>query len=85
MRLLQGAYRAQPIVPPVHAVERRQSLENVCGEHRTLADLALAAPLTYTEASNLPVTSFASLQTWFSRIQELDAWKKTELAPRPNA
>ncbi len=51
----------------------------LCGEGLTLADLAVAAPLGYTEAARLPVTELASLQAWFARVQQLDAWKKTAM------
>jgi glutathione S-transferase len=44
----------------------------------TLADLALAATLMATERARLPVAEYANLQAWFSRVRELDAWKKTD-------
>ena len=30
-----------------------------------------------TVPAKLPVTQFADLQAWFSRVQALDAWKQT--------
>jgi glutathione S-transferase len=50
----------------------------VLGEHLTLADYALAAPLMATVPAKLPVTAFASLTQWFGRVRALEAWKKTE-------
>jgi glutathione S-transferase len=49
----------------------------VAQDRLTLADLALAAPLMATVPAKLPVGSFANLQRWFAKVQELDAWKKT--------
>ncbi len=51
----------------------------LCGADLTLADLAVAAPLGYTEAARLPVTELASLQAWLARVQRLEAWKKTAM------
>jgi glutathione S-transferase len=45
----------------------------------TLADLAVASPLMSTVPAKLPVTGLANLQAWFSRVQALDAWKKTNV------
>jgi glutathione S-transferase len=41
----------------------------------TLADFALAASLVLPELARLPIGSFAHLQAWFARVQQLDAWK----------
>ena len=43
----------------------------------TLADLAVAAPLTYAERSSLPLRSYRSLSGWLERINELECWNKT--------
>ncbi len=51
----------------------------LCGASLTLADLAVAAPLGYTEAARLPVTGLASLEAWLARIEQLEAWKKTAM------
>lgn len=53
--------------------------EWISGSNMSLADLAIATPLMITESAALPVTQFANLQAWFSRVQQLDAWKKTSL------
>jgi glutathione S-transferase len=42
----------------------------------TLADLAVASELWSTQRSQLPVTDLHHLQRWFSRIRELEAWKR---------
>jgi glutathione S-transferase len=41
----------------------------------TLADLAIAAPLMHTAAARLPVLAYRHLQSWFARVQALEAWK----------
>jgi glutathione S-transferase len=45
----------------------------------TLADLAIATPLAAIEKAKLPVRDLGNLLAWFSRVQALDAWKKTSL------
>lgn len=45
----------------------------------TLADLAIASPLMSTVPAKLPIQSFANVQAWFKRVQELECWKKTGL------
>lgn len=54
----------------------------VSGDHLTLADLSLSPMLGLAGPAAMPVSSYVHIQTWFGRIQELDAWKKTA-APRP--
>ena len=49
----------------------------VLGNRLTLADLALAAPLSVTESAKFPLKTYANMQAWFARVQELDAWKRT--------
>lgn len=51
---------------------------HVVGDRMTLADLAIAAPLMYTQNAKLPISGFANMQRWFGEIQKLDAWKATE-------
>jgi glutathione S-transferase len=43
----------------------------------TLADLAIASPLMHAAAAELPITEYENIQAWFSRVQTLDAWKKS--------
>ncbi|WP_211461059.1 glutathione S-transferase family protein [Collimonas silvisoli] len=51
----------------------------VSGSGLTLADLAIAAPLMAAEPGRVPLQQYANLQAWFSRVQELDAWRQTAL------
>jgi glutathione S-transferase len=52
--------------------------EFVAGDTLTLADIAIAAPLMYAPAAQLPIEGFAGIQRWFATIRGLDAWKSTE-------
>ncbi len=49
----------------------------IAQDRLTLADLALATPLSFLGSARLPVKDRANLLRWFGRVQELDAWKKT--------
>ena len=49
----------------------------VVGNALTIADLTLAASLMYAAQTEVPVSEFANLQSWFSRITALEGWKKT--------
>jgi glutathione S-transferase len=49
----------------------------VLGDKLTLADFALATPLSVTESAKVPLKNYANMQAWFGRVQELDAWKRT--------
>jgi glutathione S-transferase len=49
-------------------------------ERMTLADLAVAAELTYADACELPMDDFPNIQRWYATIDELDAWKATHPA-----
>lgn len=44
----------------------------------TLADLTVAASMTYALPCQAPVADYPHLSAWFDRIRELDAWKATE-------
>ncbi|WP_394779960.1 glutathione S-transferase family protein [Undibacterium sp.] len=54
--------------------------EWMCGSALTLADFAVASPLMYMEQASLPLQQHEHIQTWFARVQQLDAWQKTELS-----
>lgn len=47
------------------------------GDSLTLADLTLASSLMYAEQSEVPLAEFPNLLAWFSRISDMDAWRKT--------
>jgi glutathione S-transferase len=47
------------------------------GESLTLADLTVASSLMYAKQTEIPLGEYPNVQAWFSRISEMDAWKKT--------
>jgi glutathione S-transferase len=51
----------------------------IAQDRLTLADLAVSTPLMSTASAKLPLADLPRLQAWFSRMQELDVWKKTSL------
>lgn len=50
----------------------------VVGDALTIADLTIACSLMFAERTDAPLRAFASLQSWFSRMRELEGWRKTE-------
>ena len=54
--------------------------EWLVGDAMTLADLAVAANLTYADATELPMDEFPNIQRWFAAIEELPAWQATRPA-----
>ncbi len=59
---------------------RLQDHEWLVGDAMTLADLAVAAQLTYAQATELPMEEFPNIQRWYTAIAELPAWKATHPA-----
>lgn len=51
--------------------------EYVVGDTLTLADLTLASSLMYAEQTQAPVSEFSNMMAWFSRIADMEAWRKT--------
>jgi glutathione S-transferase len=47
------------------------------GESMTLADIAVAANLSFAKATELPLEEFSNIQRWYAAIEELEAWKAT--------
>ena len=45
------------------------------GKTLTVADFALAAALPFATAAGIPVAEFRHIQTWYGRLEELDAWQ----------
>jgi glutathione S-transferase len=56
---------------------RLEGKQYLVGDSLTLADLTLAASLMYAKQAEAPLAELPNLQAWFSRISEMDAWKKT--------
>ena len=57
--------------------QRLDGRHYIVGNALTIADLTLASSLMYAEQTDAPLGDFSNLQSWFARITELDAWKKT--------
>jgi glutathione S-transferase len=57
--------------------KRLEGRTYVVGNALTIADLSLASSLMYAKQAEIPLAEFPSVQAWFSRISELEAWKKT--------
>jgi glutathione S-transferase len=49
----------------------------IVGNTLTLADLTLASSLMYARQAEVPLGDFPNVNGWFSRISDMDAWKKT--------
>lgn len=51
--------------------------EWISGSALTLADLAIGAALGTAGPAKLPIQQHSHIQSWFARVQQLEAWKKT--------
>lgn len=58
---------------------RLEQQRYLVGDHLTLADFSVAAPLFYAERADLPLTPYAHVQDWFGRVSELPCWQATML------
>ena len=54
--------------------------EWLLGETLTLADLSVAPLLMYADAANYPIQPYPHIAAWFTKIQALPAWQRTEPA-----
>jgi len=61
--------------------KRLEGKPYVVGSALTVADLTLASSLMYAKQAEVPLAELANVQSWFSRISDLEAWKKT--TPNP--
>ena len=52
--------------------------EWICDTGLSLADFAIGAPLADQHRAKFPVTDLPNLQRWFTQVQALDSWEKTE-------
>jgi len=53
----------------------------LCGDHVTIADIAVAAPMHLHDVQKLPLESHATLRAWMDRVEALPCWQKTD--PKP--
>lgn len=75
--LARGNELAEEYAPVLD--EHLAGREWVSGRGLTLADFALASPLMALHPAKVPLQKYGNIMSWFARIQELDAWKKTSL------
>jgi glutathione S-transferase len=57
--------------------ERLDGASYIVGNALTVADLTVASSLMYAEQTNAPLGEFPHIQSWFSRMSDMDAWTKT--------
>ena len=57
--------------------KRLEGKKYVVGDAVTIADLTLASSLMYAKQTDVPLGEFPNIQAWFSRINDMDAWRKT--------
>lgn len=48
------------------------------GEALCIADFSLASPFAYWQMGQVPAQKYAHLLAWHDRVQQLEAWKKSE-------
>jgi glutathione S-transferase len=57
--------------------KRLEGKQYVVGSALTIADLTLASSLMYAKQCEVPLAELPNVSSWFSRISDMDAWKKT--------
>jgi glutathione S-transferase len=62
--------------------KRLEGKKYIVGNALTLADLTVASSLMYAKQVEAPLAEFPNVESWFSRMGELEAWKKTASIPR---
>jgi glutathione S-transferase len=56
--------------------KRLDGKQYMVGNALTLADLTIASSLMYAKQSEAPLAELPNVQAWFSRMCDLDGWKK---------
>jgi glutathione S-transferase len=56
---------------------RLEGRKYVVGDAVTIADLTLASSLMWAGKTDVPLSEFASVEAWFARITEMEAWTRT--------
>jgi glutathione S-transferase len=57
--------------------KRLEKRQYMVGNALTIADLTIASSLMYAKQVDVPLAEVPNVQSWFSRISELEGWKKT--------
>jgi glutathione S-transferase len=55
------------------------------GSELTLADISVAASITYSKEAEIPIEPYQHIQNWFTRVSALPAWRQTAPEPVPVA
>jgi glutathione S-transferase len=48
------------------------------GDHVTIADIAVAAPIHMHKRQGLPIDDFPNLKRWITEVEKLPCWQKTQ-------
>jgi len=65
----------------VHLDNHLQHRQFLTGDAITLADFSVAAMLMYVRDTCFPSETYANIASWYSRIENLEAWKATSVEP----
>ena len=49
----------------------------VTGDFLTLADFSIACVISYSDLVPIPVTDYANIVSWYERLSDIPAWKKS--------
>ena len=53
----------------------------IAGDHLTLADFAIVAPLPYRDIVSFPIADRPSIARWIAELEALPAWQKSRALP----
>ncbi len=53
----------------------------LCGEHVTIADIAVASPMHLHAVQKLPLENYPNIKRWMEQIEVLPSWKKSDPVP----
>ncbi len=71
-----------PLLPLLRFLDARlRDRPFLCGEALTLADLSVAGMAMYLRPTGFPFEAYPGLRDWMGRIEALDAWRATGVAP----
>jgi glutathione S-transferase len=73
--LAAGAKEFHTFAPVLNA--QLESNKWITGEELTLADFSVGACFSYAEASGLPWNDYPHIRAWWTRLNEIPAWKNT--------
>lgn len=74
-RVKQGEEQFRPLARLIDAELAKRPF--LVGNHVTLADFVVGGAVTYLERGRFPISEFPNLQAWWTRLNEIPAWKET--------